>query len=374
MLPFEINIDMTLVMRVLTPLSLVIIGYLSGFAVDRLLIKRLDGDKPATIWRGNKVFIAALRGMSLIWGTLIGVYLAILSIDLDDETTRSLLQMLQVPLVLSVTFFVMRLTTGFLDYYNEARSYSGSTISLSRSLTRATILLLGVLVLLQSLGISITPIIATLGITGLAASLALEETLSNVFSGMYIIFSKQTQPGDYVRLKVDERDQVEGYITDINWRSTRIRMLPQRLSIDPSPSVVNVPNSRMASDIVVLHYRPGKEVEIQIDALVPYGSDLEQVERVTIEVARHVLYEALGKTPLYAPFVRYRDFTPNGVGLTLVMYGGEMTDQHLIKHLVIKQLYRRYQQEGINLAFSDSNDSALLAAIAQNTRQPAAEE
>jgi small-conductance mechanosensitive channel len=331
----------------------ILIGLVAGYLIERLFLKRILSRRDLLAGpQADKVVLNALRGMLITWGTLAGAYLAILNAQFDAETTRSLFQLLQVPFIMSITVLVMRLGVGTIEYTNEKRGGMVASVSLSRSLTSSIILILGVLILLQALGISITPIIATLGITGLAVSLALEETLSNVFSGLYIIFSKQMKPGDYVRLKVDEKDHVEGYITDITWRSTTIRTLPWRIVPDPEPSAVIVPNSRMAADIVVMHNRPHREIELLVDIGVSYGSDLEHVEIVTVDVANEVMREMLGKIPDPIPVVRYRSLGAGSVNMTVVAYGSESFDHHWMRHELVKRLYRRYEQEGIDLALS----------------------
>jgi small-conductance mechanosensitive channel len=334
----------------------------TGYIIERWGLVRLRDQEVFAGARSDKIILKALRGMIITWLTLVGIYIAILSAPFDETTTQSLLQFLQVPFIISVTVFVMRLITGFIDYSSEKRGGVIAGVSLSRSLTSTIILIIGFLIVLQSLGISITPVIAALGITGLAVSLALEETLSNAIAGVYIIFSKQTQPGDYVRMKVDERDYIEGYITDITWRSTKIQTPPWRLTVDEEPTTVIVPNSRMASDIVVIHNRAGREIEMQVEIGVTYGSDLEKVERVTIEVAREVLRDLCDAEPDPLPLVRYRSFSPAGIYLVVVIYGSNTLDQHSVRHTLIKRLYRRYEQEQIVLALVGAADALSISA------------
>jgi small-conductance mechanosensitive channel len=331
-------------------------GFIIGFIIERWILPRIYRSKAPDFWRSDRVIITALRGMIIIWCTLFAAYIAILQANFSVTTTQSLLRLLQIPFIISISVFAMRLSAGFIDYYNQKRGRIDTSASLWRSLASVAIFLIGTLILLQSLGISITPIITALGIGGLAASLALQDTLSNVFSGLYIIFSRQTKPGDYVRLKVDERDHVEGYITDITWRSTKIRMMPSRMTVDTEPSEVIVPNSRMASDIVVMHHRRSTETELRIDIAIAYGNNLEYIERVTLEEARLVLRDVAGSTARqYEPLLRYREFAPGSINLSVLLYGSESFDQYHVRHELLKRIYQRYQREGITLAFADSN-------------------
>jgi small-conductance mechanosensitive channel len=165
-------------------------------------------------------------------------------------------------------------------------------------LTKLFVYLIGSLIILQTLNISITPILTALGVGGLAVALALQDTLSNLFSGLQIIASKQVRPGDYVKLESGE----EGYVTDITWRNTAIRALPNNMVI--------VPNSKLASTLVTNYYQPEFE-----------------------------------------PFIRYHTFADFSVNFSVILRAGEFTDQFMVKHEFIKRLHERYQQEGIEIPF-----------------------
>jgi hypothetical protein len=66
------------------------------------------------------------------------------------------------------------------------------------------VFVIGGLIILQSLGIAISRILTAVGVGGLAVGLALQETLSNLFSGLYIMVSRQIRPGDYIKLNTGE--------------------------------------------------------------------------------------------------------------------------------------------------------------------------
>ncbi|MDI6784396.1 MAG: mechanosensitive ion channel family protein, partial [bacterium] len=199
--------------------------------------------------------------------------------------------------------------------------------------------LIGLLVILQTLGLSITPILTALGVGGLAVALALRETLSNLFSGLHILASKQIKPGDYVKLDSGE----EGYITDITWRNTTIKTLANNMVI--------VPNSKLASAIITNFHLPENNVKVYIPVGVSYTSDLEKVEKVTVEVAKEIMQEIPGGVPEFDPVIRYSEFADSSIKFTVVMYAKDFIDQYLIKHEFIKRLHKRYITEGIEIPF-----------------------
>lgn len=109
--------------------------------------------------------------------------------------------------------------------------------SLIVTVLRASILSIGFLVVLGSLGVSIAPVLTALGVGGLAVALALRDTLANLFSGIQILASRQVAPGDFIRF-----DGGEGYVADITWRNTTI--------LDVGGGRIIVPNEKLANAIV----------------------------------------------------------------------------------------------------------------------------
>ncbi|MFH1625075.1 MAG: mechanosensitive ion channel family protein, partial [Pseudomonadota bacterium] len=207
------------------------------------------------------------------------------------------------------------------------------------NLTRILIVIIGVLIVLQTLGVSITPIITALGIGGLAVALALQDTLSNLFSGFYILISRQVRVGDYVKLGTGE----EGYVVDITWRNTTLRALPN--------NIIMVPNSKLASAITTNYNLPEKELSVRVQVGVSYDSDLEHVEKVTIEVAKGVMQDIVGDVISFEPFIRYHTFADFSINFTVIMRAKEFVDQYSMKHEFVKRLHKRYREEGIEIPF-----------------------
>ncbi len=309
-----------------------------GFVVQNIILARLHKITLRTKWGGDEIITASLRGSIVFWILLAGIYAAIIHLSLTPELEGIILKILVVIFILSVTFFFMRLTTGFLRLYSQKTAALPSA-SLLINLTKGIILVLGGLIILQSLGISITPLITALGVGGLAVALALQDTLSNLFAGFHIIVSKMVLPGDYIKLGSGE----EGYVTDVSWRNTTIRALPN--------NIVVVPNSKLASSILTNFHQPANEMSALVQVGVSYDSDLEKVEKITIEVAREVLKEVPGGVPDFEPFIRYHTFDDFSINFSVILRVKEFVDQYLIKHEFIKRLHKRYRAEGIEIPY-----------------------
>jgi small-conductance mechanosensitive channel len=139
--------------------------------------------------------------------------------------------------------------------------------------------------------------------------------------------------GDYLKLD----DGYEGYVTDINWRNTTIKEIKN--------NIIVVPNSRLASAIFTNYHLPAKAINLIMDIGVGYESDLEKVEIVTVEVAKEVMAEIAPELIENEPIIRFHTFNDFSIDFKLSMRVNEYFDQRIARHLLIKKLHKRYQQE-----------------------------
>jgi small-conductance mechanosensitive channel len=322
------------------PIGFIVGGFLLGLLINKFVLARLEAAAERTQWAGDDIALNAIRGNVIIWFTLIGMYAALYRLPTDENIQSWLQKLLLVLVILSVTMAVARVAAKLVTTYTNR--VEGISTSIFTNLTRSLIFVVGVLVILQSLDISVTPILTALGVGGLAVALALQDTLANLFAGLQILASHQIRPGDFVRLETGD----EGYIADISWRNTAIRTLPNNMII--------VPNSKMASSIVTNCHRPGKELSVSLMVGVSYDSDLRKVERITTEVAKDVLEEVEGGIPEFDPAIRYQTLGESSITFKVIMRGREFRDQFLLKHELIKRLHEKYREEGIEMPTSVS--------------------
>ena len=251
------------------------------------------------------------------------------------------------PMDLAVKVLVIVVLFLFFDrlIVHLLRQFAGrvQAIDLSRGIVqgivRLVILAFALLILLDTVGISITPLIASLGIGSLAVALGLQETLANLFAGLYLVGDQPIRVGDFIKLESGEK----GYVTEIGWRATRIRLLPD--------IEVVVPNHKMISSTIHNYCRPVKEMAALVQVGVHYASDLKKVEQVTIEVARKIQKIVPGAVPTFEPLIRYHTFGDSSINFTVILRVNEYVDRYLVKHEFIKALHERYAKEGILIPF-----------------------
>ncbi|GAQ59570.1 small-conductance mechanosensitive channel [Streptomyces acidiscabies] len=311
-------------------------GLLIAF-LSRSLLLWLGKHAKRTKWGGDDVMVAALRGV-LPWAAVAGgVASGAAVLPLAKVWHRTSSQAFTVVLIFVVTVSVARVVAGFMQTITQSRPGVAGSATIFVNITRVLILAIGFLVMLQSLGISIAPMLTALGVGGLAVALALQDTLANLFAGIHILASKTVQPGDYIKLSSGE----EGYVEDINWRQTTVRALSNNLIV--------IPNGQLAKANMTNFMRPEQQLTILVQVGVAYDSDLDQVEKVTMDVISEVMTEITGAIPDHEPAVRFHTFGDNRIGFTVILGVGEFSDQYRIKHEFIKRLHKRYRAEGIRI-------------------------
>jgi small-conductance mechanosensitive channel len=193
-------------------------------------------------------------------------------LPLGDRADHALGMVVAGLAILALIIFSDRLCRRFLIRLTLHSPVLQGELGLFQGLVRGVIIALGVLAFLNTIGISITPIIASLGIGTVAVALALQETLANLFAGIYMIVEKPIESGHFIKLESGE----ERYVTRVGWRSTQLRML--------GDTVVVVPNSKLAGSVITNMSLPKEELAVTIDVGVDYGCNLDRVETITLEV------------------------------------------------------------------------------------------
>ncbi|GAA2450197.1 mechanosensitive ion channel family protein [Streptomyces glaucus] len=311
-------------------------GLLAAFLL-RILLRWLGKHAGRTRWSGDDVIVGALRTV-VPWAAVAGGAAgAAAALPLTRTVQHHTNQALTVLVMSVATVTAARVVAGLVRTVTQSRSGVAGSATIFVNITRILVLAIGFLVVLQTLGISIAPLLTALGVGGLAVALALQDTLANLFAGIHILASRTVQPGDYIRLSSGE----EGYVEDINWRQTTVREL--------SNNLVVIPNGQLAKTNMTNFMRPEQQLTILVQVGVAYDSDLEHVERVTTEVVAEVMTEITGAVPDHEPAVRFHTFGDSRIGFTVILGVGEFSDQYRIKHEFIKRLHKRYREEGIRI-------------------------
>lgn len=312
----------------------------ASLLVRHFLLRALRSWAARAKSRPGMILVEVLRAPTLIWIVILGMHLAILSSELPARATRIGPKALAALWIISFTLMCARLAKDLVRYYGAEIPGAMPVTSLTENLARIGVLILGFLPLLRLLGVEIAPILTALGVGGLAVALALQDTLSNLFAGIYVAVAGQVRLGDYIKLNTGE----EGYVSDISWRSTSVRSLASNLVI--------VPNSKLAQAIVTNYHLPEKRMASSVQVGVSYGSDPDRVERILMEVAAQGSREIPGMLAAPAPSAAFDPgFGESALGFTLNYQVEEFASQFAVRNALRRRILRRFREEGIEIPF-----------------------
>jgi small-conductance mechanosensitive channel len=260
------------------------------------------------------------------------------SAPLIVRTHPLMIQGVHVAMIMTVVWLIERAASVIFGSTAIPESMGRSTRTLLLTIARAVLLAIGLLMVLDTIGVPITPILASLGVGSVAVALALQDTLSNFFGGLYILVDRPVRIGDFVKI-----DEVEGQVERIGWRSTWIRTLANDTYI--------VPNAKAASAQLKNYDLPNSMTALVVGCGVAYGSDLSKVEQIAVEVATEVGSRVQGADPTFQSALRFTSFAESSVNFNVVMQVSRFSDIGLVRHELIKALHVRFKLEGIEIPF-----------------------
>ena len=317
--------------------------------VMRVFLGRVARLTPGTL---DEELLTVVRGPVVLFITLSGLFLALLILTnldspryalitgYDDQIRRAWL----VVVIAEVAYLLYHLLDATMTWYIQSVAQTTETQLDDRllpPLKRIMPLLvysLGFLMALSVLNIPISPILAGLGIGGLAVALAVQPTLANFFAGTYVVTEGELNVGDYIELQGGP----SGYVVEVGWRSTKIRSMYNNLVI--------IPNSQMANSIVTNYYSPEPSMNVLVYCGVSYDSDLEVVESVVREASQELVNESE-----YAvdgePWFGYDEFGDSNISFWVFVQAKDRLGSFYLTSDLVKVIHSRLTAEGIEINY-----------------------
>ena len=247
-------------------------------------------------------------------------------------------------LVLVGAFAVSNVFMAVANWYSLTIAMSTKTelddriLPVAKRVIPISVYAIGGLIVLDMLGVSISPLLGGLGITGLAVALGLQPTLSNFFAGTNILSEGMFSNGDYVEIQGGPA----GYVESVGMRSTKIRTWLNNLVV--------IPNSVLASSITVNYSRPDPRMNVLITCGVSYDSDLSRVNEVALEVA-HETIAANPEAEKEDPWFGFDRFGDSNVDFWVFLQAKDRVGSFIVTNDLIKRLHARFRQEGIEINY-----------------------
>ena len=187
-------VEKSLVM--LLPLGIFVLILSAGYALRGYLLVRLSRWARRTDSPVGDVILSAVRTPFLVLCAMLGIYVALEFSDIPKAFVDKADKGLSILAVFAVALVTANILTGFARVRAERIESVLPVTSLTENIIRIVVYGVGTLIVLHKIGISIVPILATLGVGGLAVALALKDTLSNFFAGFHIVATRQIRVGE----------------------------------------------------------------------------------------------------------------------------------------------------------------------------------
>ncbi len=326
------------VMAVAVVLVSVLVAGVVHFALFPLVM-RLSSHTPTEL---DDILIRAARWPLNVGIVVLGLYLSLtLTLDLPDGVQGFIDLIGRASGVLLVVVLFGRVVSRGMgwaieeQHNKERRTVDPRLLIMLRRVLVVLIYGLGLLLVINSLGIPISPLIAGLGLGGVAVALAIQPTLSNLFAGTYVMTEGAVSPGDYIEME----GGIAGYVLEVGWRSTRLRTW--------SNTLVVVPNARFAETIITNYYQPTPPVNVYLTCGVSYSSDLARVEAVSMDVMNEVLESSPHGVQEYGAYFGFENFGESNVDFWLFVQARDRLASFELRSQLINELHRRFDAEGI---------------------------
>ena len=325
--------------RFLEALLFIIIITFSGLLFKLIIHSRLKRLVERSNWSGDDIIVSSLESQIVFWFFLLGVSIVFDDINITEDLKNTIGKIINISFIASVTHVFAKLIVGFVDLWSKKQGGGFPSTTIFTNIVRITVYIIGSLIIFDRLNISIAPMLTALGVGGLAVSLALKDTLSDVFSGLHILLSKKVEPGDFVSLDSGEM----GYIQNITWRNTKM--------LERSNNIIPIPNTKLSSAIIKNYDSGDPSFSVKIPIGVSYDSDLEKVGRIITEVSNNI-HEKMDEVNKEAePSFKFRGFGESSIDLAVYFRGNKYGDQNPIIHEFIKEIHKRFDKEGVDIPF-----------------------
>jgi len=226
------------------------------------------------------------------------------------------------------------------------KKFDRAVFDLFESVGAVFILVFGFFWVLTVLGLNVTVFLAGAGIAGLVLAFAMQDTLSNYFSGLHLLLDKPFDLGDTIELNGEFME-----VLRIGMRSTRLyNIFDHEIEI--------VPNNLLANQTISNVTEPDNEYRASVEVGVAYGSSIEKVKEILFEAVTtndEVVIDDGDKRPR----VSFTDFGSNALEFRVRFFVKDVLEQWSVKTAVREHIDRRFREEGITIPFPQTTLSIL---------------
>lgn len=254
-----------------------------------------------------------------------------------DAMITNLPNLIVAIIVFGLSYFLSGLVRKYVSKLLKDRVQQASLRSLIATISSITIIALGLFIVLEVLNLDtvLKSMLAGAGVAGLAIGLALQSSLSNTFSGIYLSLKDVINIGDWV-----ETNGFQGTVHEVNLRNTVIR--------EPDNNLVMIPN-KLVVENPFKNYGLTKQIRVIVQCGVGYESDLAAVEELTKEAIKKNFHADESKEIEF----HYTEFGDSSINFQVRFWIDASVKISILeaRSEAIKVIKKTFDEKGINIPF-----------------------
>ncbi len=244
-------------------------------------------------------------------------------------------------MVLLFATYLIGLVTALTDWYSKSvavrteSTFDDELMPLLKRVGRISVVIVAAMIILDHFSVDIKGLVAVLGVGSLAIALAAQETISNMIAGFVVMVDRPFRKGDRIILG----DGTKCDVYEIGMRSTKFLTFENTLVIVPNAELIKMTINNLTY--------PETRIRVKVDVGVAYGSDVDRVEEILLEIAReHKM--VLDNPP---PSVFFTEMADSSLNFSLVGRVQDVIHQWPTSLEIRKSIYKRFNTEGIEIPF-----------------------
>jgi MscS family membrane protein len=327
---------------IIVAVAIVIISFILARAAKYFIVKIAPGLVSRTRTSLDDEILKAINGPLQVSIIAVGIYAAFATINhLPGLVSDNMAAILTIALIYIGAYLLSNLAKALINWYKTdvaPRTESELDDVLIPFLSKVIgiiIFILASLMVLAIFNIDITPLVATLGVGGIAVALAAQELLSNVFGAIAVLSDRPYKVGD----RVEVSSGMVGDVIEIGLRSTRLKTLDNRLIV--------IPNSDISKSNIINYSLPDSKVRFDINVGIAYDADVEKATRILLDIAGNT--DVVLKDP--APGVYVKELGNFSVNLIMYVWTNDYRLCYEIPDRIYRKTLTRFKAENIEIPF-----------------------
>ncbi len=303
---------------------------------ERFLIKTVKKTKSKI----DDLILKKIRTPITLILMLIGLRLALLPLNLSENIIAYINNGLYtigfvIAILVSIAIFDIIIENWALGWAKKRKKIDKNIIQLLRKISRIVIAALGLMFILNTWGVNASPLLASLGVAGIAVAFAMQKTLGNFFGGISLIADKAVKVGDVIELSSGET----GTVTDVGLRSTKLETFDNE--------IIAIPNGNLSESNIKNFALPGPTARLVLPFGVAYGSKIDKVKKITLDAVKDI--KGVSKEP--GPFIRFSEMGDSALKFKAYLWVDNYRERFSIKDIANTNIYNALNKAGISIPF-----------------------